>query len=65
MGALVSTVGLVLFVVTCIGAERRSKRRARSLCDRADRQIATLAQSAAARRRERVSPESSLPKAGA
>jgi len=57
MGGIVSTVGLLLIVVTLISAERRSKRRSREMCDRADRQIQTLQQNASVRCRERVGRE--------
>ena len=57
MGGIVSTVGLLLIVVTVISAERRSKRRSRELCDRADSQIQALQHNASARDRERVGPE--------
>ena len=43
-----------MVVVTVVSAERRSRRRSRELCDRADRQIQTLQHNASVRCRERV-----------
>jgi hypothetical protein len=57
MGGVVYTVGLVLIVVTVVSAERRSKRRSRDLCDRADRQLQALQHNASVRCRERVGLE--------
>ncbi len=57
IGGVVYTVGLVLLVVTVVSAERRSKRRSRDLCDRADRQIQALRHNASVRCRERLGLE--------
>jgi hypothetical protein len=60
IGGIVYTAGLVLIVVTVVSAERRSKRRTRELCDRADHQIQTLQHNASVRSRERVGVEPKL-----
>lgn len=63
MGSVVSGIGVLLIIVTLISAERRSKRRSRELCDRADSQLHALRQNASARERERVGREPTRPDA--
>jgi hypothetical protein len=61
IGGIVSTVGLLMIVVTLVSAERRSKRRTRDLCERADRQLETFTRNAAERYRERFGREPTQP----